>query len=73
MSEVHHAVGDAFSAYGGAAWAAALQAACQERTGAVAVTASGSPRGNEILAHLAARLGVAMAANVVGCPDTVPR
>ena len=27
VSEVHHAVGDAFSAYGGAAWAAALQAA----------------------------------------------
>jgi electron transfer flavoprotein alpha subunit len=31
------------------------------------VTASGSPRGLEVLAHLAARLGVAMAANVVGC------
>jgi electron transfer flavoprotein alpha subunit len=67
VSDVHHAVGDAFSAYGGAAWAAALQAA-QADTGAVAVTTSGSPRGNEILAHLAARLGVAMAANVVACP-----
>ena len=66
VSEVHHAVGDAFSAYGGAAWAAALQAA-QQGTGATAVTASGSPRGNEVLAHLAARLDVAMAANVVGC------
>ena len=29
VSEVHHAVGDAFAAYGGAAWAAALQAAQQ--------------------------------------------
>ena len=66
VSEVHHAVGDAFTAYGGAAWAAALQAA-QQSTGATAVTASGSPRGNEVLAHLAARLDVAMAANVVGC------
>jgi electron transfer flavoprotein alpha subunit len=67
VSEVHHATGDAFSAYGGAVWAAALQAAYQV-TGSVAVTATGSPRGNEVLAHLAARLGVAMAANVVGCP-----
>jgi electron transfer flavoprotein alpha subunit len=66
VSEVQHAVGEAFSAYGGAAWAAALQAA-QQRTGAIAVTASGSPRGNEVLAHLAVRLGVSMAANVVGC------
>lgn len=67
VHEVHHAVGDAFSAYGGAAWAAALEAV-QQSTGAIAVTASGSPRGNEVLAHLAARLDVAMAANVVGCP-----
>jgi electron transfer flavoprotein alpha subunit len=65
---VHHAVGDAFSAYGGAAWAAAVQAV-QQTTGSVAVTVSGSPRGNEVLAHVAARLGVAMAANVVGCPS----
>jgi electron transfer flavoprotein alpha subunit len=68
VSEVHHAVGDAFSAYGGAAWAAAVQAV-QQTTGSVAVTVSGSPRGNEVLAHVAARLGVAMAANVVGCPS----
>ncbi len=66
VSEVHHAAGDAFSAYGGAVWAAAVEAA-QRSTGAIAVTASGSPRGNEVLAHLAARLGVVMAANVVGC------
>lgn len=68
VETVHHAVGDAFAAYGGAAWAAALQAAVVA-TGAVAVTASGSPRGNEILAHLAARLDVAMAANVAACGD----
>jgi electron transfer flavoprotein alpha subunit len=65
VAEVHHAVGDAFSAYGGATWAAAAQAA-QLVTGAVAVTASGTPRGNEVLAHVAARLGVAMAANAIG-------
>ncbi len=31
VAEVHHAVGDAFSAYAGAAWAAAVQAACGRR------------------------------------------
>ncbi len=61
---VHHAVGDAFAAYSGAAWAAALQAA-RETAGSVVVTASGTPRGMEILAHLAARLEVPMAANVI--------
>ena len=67
VTEVHHATGEAFSAYGGAVWAAAIQAAHLD-SAAVAVTATGSPRGNEVLAHLAARLGVAMAANVVRCP-----
>lgn len=66
VSEVHHATGAAFSAYGGAVWATAV-AAAHAAAGSVAVTASGSPRGLEVLAHLAARLGVAMAANVVGC------
>jgi electron transfer flavoprotein alpha subunit len=64
---VHLAVGDAFSAYGGAVWAAAVQGAA---AGADAVVGPGTPRGMEVLAHLAARLGVAMAANVVGLgPD----
>jgi electron transfer flavoprotein alpha subunit len=66
VTEVHHAVGDAFSSYGGAAWAAAVQAAA---TDADAVLAPGTPRGMEVAAHLAARLSVAMAANVVGIED----
>ena len=33
--------------------------------GSVVVMASGTPRGNEMLAHVAARLGVPMAANVI--------
>jgi electron transfer flavoprotein alpha subunit len=33
---------------------------------AVAVTAAASPRGNEIMEHVAARMGLPMAANVVG-------
>ncbi|WP_148572460.1 electron transfer flavoprotein subunit alpha/FixB family protein [Nocardioides caldifontis] len=56
--------GDAFSAYAPAAWAAAVVAAV-EASGATLVLAAGTPRGNEVLAHVACRLGVAMAANVV--------
>jgi electron transfer flavoprotein alpha subunit len=65
VAEVHHATGEAFSAYAGAAWAAAVQAIAAA-TGADAVLAPGTPRGMEVLAHLGARLDVAMAANVVG-------
>ncbi|GAA4709647.1 electron transfer flavoprotein subunit alpha/FixB family protein [Pseudonocardia yuanmonensis] len=65
VGEVHHATGDAFSAYGGALWAAAVQAAVAAAD-ADAVVAPGSPRGLEVMAHLAARLDVPMAANVVG-------
>ena len=76
VSEVRHATGDAFDAYGGASWAAAVQAARAD-TSSVVVTAAGTPRGNEILAHLAARLHVPMAANVVAfsglSPFTVTR
>ena len=61
VAEVHHATGDAFSAYAGAA-----------ETAADAVLAPGTPRGMEVLAHLGARLDVAMAANVVGIGATDP-
>ncbi len=64
VRDVHHATGAAFDAYGGAAWASAVQSV-RETAGAVVVTAAGTPRGMEVLAHLAARAGVAMAANVV--------
>lgn len=76
VSEVRHAAGEAFDAYGGASWAAAVQAARHD-TGSVVVTAAGTPRGNEVLAHLATRLDVPMAANVVAfaglSPFTVTR
>jgi electron transfer flavoprotein alpha subunit len=71
VEQVHHAVGDAFSAYGGAVWAAAVQAVHAD-AGADAVVGPGTPRGMEVLAHVAARLGVAMAANVVGVAGTAP-
>jgi electron transfer flavoprotein alpha subunit len=62
VSTVHHADGDAFTSYAAAAWAAAVVAASGD---ASVVTAAGTPRGNEVLAHVACRLGVVMAANVV--------
>lgn len=76
VRDVHHVTGDAFSAYGGASWASAV-VSVRETTGSVVVTAGGTPRGMEVLAHLAARKGVAMAANVVSfgglSPFTVTR
>ncbi len=71
VREVHHATGDAFSAYSGAAWAAAVQAV-QQAKNSVVVLAAGTPRGNEVLAHVAARTDVAMAANVVSFAGLAP-
>ncbi|MGH3413111.1 MAG: electron transfer flavoprotein subunit alpha/FixB family protein [Marmoricola sp.] len=71
VAEVHHVTGEAIDAFGGAAWAAALQQ-LRADTGSVVVTAAGSPRGNEVLAHLAARLDVPMAANAVSFSGLAP-
>ncbi len=71
VCEVHHAGGDDLAAFGGAAWAGAVQAV-REETGSVAVLAGGTPRGSEVMAHLAARLGVPMAANVVSFSGLSP-
>ncbi len=57
--------------YAPAAWAAALAAAS---AGAEAIVAAGSDRGNELLAHVAARLDQPFAANVTAVDgDTVTR
>jgi electron transfer flavoprotein alpha subunit len=69
VTAVHHADGDAFTSYAAAAWAAAVVAASQ---GAGVVAAAGTPRGNEVMAHVACRLGVAMAANVVAVDSAAP-
>jgi electron transfer flavoprotein alpha subunit len=50
--------------YAPVAWAAALRSAADQRSPA-AVVAPGSDRGNEVLAHVAARTGLPMAANVL--------
>ncbi len=64
VRDVYALTGDAFGSYGGAAWASGVDATLAQADSAV-VLASGSPRGNEVMAHLAARRQVAMAANVV--------
>ncbi len=71
VRDVHHVTGDAFSAYGGACWASAVLSV-REMTGSVVVTAAGTPRGLEVLAHVAARADVAMAANVVSFDGLTP-
>ena len=71
VRQVHHAAGDDFAAFSGAAWAAAVQAA-RDETGAVVVLAAGTPRGNEVLAHVAARTRVPMAANVISFAGLAP-
>jgi electron transfer flavoprotein alpha subunit len=63
VRRVHHVTGDGFTAYSGAAWAHAVQGV-RETARSVVVMAAGTPRGMEVLAHLSARQGVAMAANV---------
>ena len=61
---VHALTGTAFEAFSGAAWASGIETVLAS-TRSVVVTAAGTPRGGEVLAHLAARAGVAMAANVL--------
>ncbi len=61
---VHHADAEGFDRYSGAATAAAVVAA-RAAAGAVVVMAGGTNRGNEVMARVATRLEVAMAANVV--------
>jgi electron transfer flavoprotein alpha subunit len=75
VAAVHHATGAAFDAFGGASWAAGVQAAAgwTGESGAAdadVVLAPGTPRGMEVAAHLAARLDVPMAANVTGIGAT---
>ncbi len=71
VREVHRAEGDAFATHSAAAAAAAVQAV-REAKGSVVVMAGGTNRGNEVLAHVAARTGAAMAANVVSFGGLAP-
>ena len=68
---VHHADGEDFERFSGAATAAAVVAA-RTASGSVVVMAGGTNRGNEVMARVAARLEVAMAANVVSFAGLAP-
>ncbi len=73
VSRVYEASGSAFESYAPAAWAAAVVAASEASGDAgKAVLAAGTPRGSEVLAHVACRLGVSMAANVVAVENEEP-
>lgn len=71
VATVHHATDDRLAAYSAAAWAAAAVDVVS-RTSLRAVVAAGTPRGNEVMAHTAVRLGVQMAANVVAVDKADP-
>ncbi len=71
VRNVHVAAGEAFVSFAAAAHAAAVQAA-RVAAGSVVVMAGGSAQGTEVLAHVAAREGVAMAANVVSFGGLAP-
>lgn len=60
-----------FGAFAGAAWGAAVVAARKARK-AVVVCAGGTARGNEVMAHVAARLDVPMAANAISFDGLSP-
>jgi electron transfer flavoprotein alpha subunit len=73
---IYQVGGEGVAAYSGAGWASAILSV-REQSKAVVVTAAGTDRGNELMAHVAARAGVAMAANVLSfqglSPFTVSR
>ncbi|MGI8677278.1 MAG: electron transfer flavoprotein subunit alpha/FixB family protein [Jatrophihabitans sp.] len=71
IAVAHHADDARLADYSAAAWSAAVADVVKSSTASVLI-ASGTPRGNEILAHVAARLDVAMAANVVQVDTTEP-
>jgi electron transfer flavoprotein alpha subunit len=62
VATAHVAEDDRLAAYAPAAWARCVTEAA-ERTGANAVVAAGSNRGNEAMAHVAARMDLPFAAN----------
>ena len=71
VGRVHIVVSDQLADYAPAAWAAAL-AQVVDASAAPVVLAAGSDRGDEVMAHLAARLDLPMAANALDVTSTEP-
>lgn len=67
----HHADDERLGSYGATAWAASVVDAASSASARL-IIASGTPRGNEVLAHVGARLDVLMAANVVAVDSVDP-
>ena len=68
---VHQAAGADLASFSGAGWASAILT-IREAAKSVVVMAAGTDRGNELMAHVAARAGVAMAANVLSFSGLSP-
>ena len=68
---VHQVGGDDVAAYSGAGWASAISSV-RDAAGSVVVMAAGTDRGNELMAHVAARAGASMAANVLSFSGLSP-
>jgi electron transfer flavoprotein alpha subunit len=68
---VYRVVGDDVASYSGAGWASAILSV-REQSKSVVVMAAGTDRGNELMAHVGARAGVAMAANVLSFQGLAP-
>jgi electron transfer flavoprotein alpha subunit len=68
---IHQVGGEGVSAYSGAGWASAILSV-REQSKSVVIMAAGTDRGNELMAHVAARAGVAMAANVLSFDGLSP-
>jgi len=68
---VYQVGGEDVAAYSGAGWASAV-VSVREQCQAVVVMAAGTDRGNELMAHVAARTGAAMAANVLSFQGLAP-
>ncbi|MBM6405179.1 electron transfer flavoprotein subunit alpha/FixB family protein [Phycicoccus sp. CSK15P-2] len=71
VAVVHEAGDPALERYAAAAWAAVVEAAGRAAR-ADLVVAPGTGRGNEVLAHVAARRNLRMAANVVAVESLAP-
>ncbi|MGZ5372837.1 MAG: electron transfer flavoprotein subunit alpha/FixB family protein [Aeromicrobium sp.] len=64
VAVMHHADDERLTSYGAAAWAASVVDVASSNSARL-VIASGTPRGNEVTAHVATRLDILMAANVI--------
>ncbi len=71
VSSVSHVGDERLAAYSAAAWATSVLDVARS-IGARIVAAAGTQRGNEVLAHVAARSGAVMAANVVTVEEVDP-